>query len=944
MREGHFNLPVFRQSRMVSAMTQQRYLDKVLRHAEERLVLKSGTRPAEILNVYKKFLKVEEHRLRMLHRAGAGGREIAQGRAHVMDVVLRHVFKAADDHYRQAHSGEAVPISLVAIGGYGRGELSPCSDIDLMFLHGSAGRTAAHHPYLKEIVEQILYMLWDVGLKVGHSTRSINEAITQANKDMQSKTSMIESRLLVGDQKIYELFRQALIKECVKGHEDDYIAARIEDQKARHEKFGDTVYLQEPNVKSGCGGLRDFQNLIWMSFFKYGCLKLSELRQRGFLESTEQRQLESAYDFILRVRNAMHYMTNRACDVIGIGLQPQIAGEFGYRQHDVLRRTEAFMRDYYVHSRNIFLLTNALAERLALKPPKSSRLGSLLGRRSRKEEEIDGFVIRDGMISASAPAIFKQEPLRLIRLFRHAQQREVELSPELRTQIRQNLKLVDRSFQRSPEARDTFLGILQRKGQVARILRLMHEVEFLGKFVPEFGRLTCLVQHEFFHRYTADEHTLQVIEHLDRIIDATAPPHASYKRIFQQIAHPHVLYLALLLHDVGKASNVDHHAEASAEMARQVAQRLCLGADETAQLLFLVRDHLKLSMLSQRRDIDDQATVDAAARVAKDEVNLDMLMLLTFADAAGTSLKTWTEWKEALLWELYRRTKQMLSGAERARNILSRRIEQLYKEVSAKLKDQLPLEEIYSHFELMPASYYINTSAEEVARHLMVIHRFLTRQLEVEAAEDALVPVLDWQSLPAQSCSQVSITTWDRLGLFSKICGALASAELNILRANVYTRGDHVVLDVFDVCDKDLAAVTDQRAIQVAEGMLERMLANRETINFNDVLTRLRAIRGATPKIREVRIPTTVEFDNEISKGRTIVEIQTEDRLGLLYTITHTLSEVGLDISFAKISTEKGAAIDVFYVQDQLGNKITDPAQLATIRSKLETSINLLAS
>jgi len=944
LREGHFNLPVFRQSRMVSAMTQQRYLDKVLRHAEERLVLKSGTRPAEILNVYKKFLKVEEHRLRMLHRAGAGGREIAQGRAHVMDVVLRHVFKAADDHYRQAHSGEAVPISLVAIGGYGRGELSPCSDIDLMFLHGSAGRTAAHHPYLKEIVEQILYMLWDVGLKVGHSTRSINEAITQANKDMQSKTSMIESRLLVGDQKIYELFRQALIKECVKGHEDDYIAARIEDQKARHEKFGDTVYLQEPNVKSGCGGLRDFQNLIWMSFFKYGCLKLSELRQRGFLESTEQRQLESAYDFILRVRNAMHYMTNRACDVIGIGLQPQIAGEFGYRQHDVLRRTEAFMRDYYVHSRNIFLLTNALAERLALKPPKSSRLGSLLGRRSRKEEEIDGFVIRDGMISASAPAIFKQEPLRLIRLFRHAQQREVELSPELRTQIRQNLKLVDRSFQRSPEARDTFLGILQRKGQVARILRLMHEVEFLGKFVPEFGRLTCLVQHEFFHRYTADEHTLQVIEHLDRIIDATAPPHASYKRIFQQIAHPHVLYLALLLHDVGKASNVDHHAEASAEMARQVAQRLCLGADETAQLLFLVRDHLKLSMLSQRRDIDDQATVDAAARVAKDEVNLDMLMLLTFADAAGTSLKTWTEWKEALLWELYRRTKQMLSGAERARNILSRRIEQLYKEVSAKLKDQLPLEEIYSHFELMPASYYINTSAEEVARHLMVIHRFLTRQLEVEAAEDALVPVLDWQSLPAQSCSQVSITTWDRLGLFSKICGALASAELNILRANVYTRGDHVVLDVFDVCDKDLAAVTDQRAIQVAEGMLERMLANRETINFNDVLTRLRAIRGATPKIREVRIPTTVEFDNEISKGRTIVEIQTEDRLGLLYTITHTLSEVGLDISFAKISTEKGAAIDVFYVQDQLGNKITDPAQLATIRSKLETSINLLAS
>jgi [protein-PII] uridylyltransferase len=371
---------------------------------------------------------------------------------------------------------------------------------------------------------------------------------------------------------------------------------------------------------------------------------------------------------------------------------------------------------------------------------------------------------------------------------------------------------------------------------------------------------------------------------------------------------------------------------------------LRLDADDASQLLFLVRDHLKLSMLSQRRDIDDQSTIDAAAHIVKDEVNLNTLMLLTFADAAGTSIKTWTEWKEALLWELYRRTKQTLSGADRVRDILSRRIEQLYGEVSAGLKDKLPLEEIYSHFELMPASYYINTNAAEITRHLKVIHRFLTRQLEVEEAKDALVPVVDWQSFPTQSYSQVSICSWDRLGLFSKICGSFASAELNVLRANIYTRGDHVVLDMFDVCDKNLAAVTDQRAIQTAEGMLERMLSDRENIEFADVLNRLRAIRGPAPRIREVHIPTLITFDNEISKGRTIIESQTEDRLGLLYTITHTLSELGLDISFAKISTEKGAAIDTFYVQDQLGNKITDPARLSGIRSKLESAIDLLAS
>lgn len=929
---------------LLAEMSQQKHLEKVLRHAEERLVLKSGAKPADILNLYKKFLKVEEHRLRMLHRAGGGGREIAQGRAQLMDVLLRHIFEAADEHYRQNHSDQTAPIALVAIGGYGRSELCPHSDIDIMFVHDSAATGPKRDPYIEAIVEQVLYTLWDVGLKVGHSTRSVSEATAQANEDMESKTSLIESRLLVGDEKLYARFRDALAKQCVRGHEEKYIAARIEDQNARHEKFGDSVFLQEPNVKEGCGGLRDFQNLIWMAFFKYGVLNLADLSKRGFLGAPEQRQLENAYDFILRLRNSMHYMTNRACDVIGLGLQPQIAVEFGYRHHDLLRRTEAFMRDYYVHSRNVFLLTNALAERMALKPPKVSRLGALLGRRPRKEEEFDGFVMRDGLIAASSPATFKQEPVRLLHVFLHAQQRQAELSPELRTQIRNSLKLVNRSFQHATETRDTFLAILQHKGQVARILRMMHETEFLGKLIPEFGRLTCLVQHEFFHRYTADEHTLQVIEHLDRTIDATKPPHASYKRIFQQLERPHVLYLALLLHDVGKAANVERHAEASAEMARKVAQRLHLGADETALLLLLVRDHLKLSMFSQRRDIDDQATIDAAARVVKNEVNLDMLHLLTFADAAGTSLKTWSEWKEALLWGLYHRTKLELAGAERAKNILSRRIEELYKEVSQKLEGQLPLEEIYSHFELMPASYYINNSAEDIAKHLMLIHQFLTRQLEVEAPEDALAPVVQWESFPAQSYSLVSICTWDRLGLFSTICGSLASAELNILRAHIYTRGDHVVLDIFEVCDKNLAAVTDQRAIQSAERALERTLTNREQIDFHALLNRMRATRGERQKIREVTIPTTIEFDNDISKSRTIVEIQTEDRLGLLYTLTRTLTDLGLDISFAKVFTEKGAAIDSFYIQDQLGNKITDPDRLATIKTKLQSAIELLAS
>jgi len=932
-------LPVAATVTYGTRMASARQLDKVLQHAARRLVWPPGAAPAKLLGSFKQFLKVEEHRLKMFHRAGAGGRELANARAAMMDLVLRRLFTAADQHYRQHHDSAPVPLAFVALGGYGRAELSPFSDIDIMFLHDTASRGRHQHPYIASVVEQVLYLLWDIGLKVGHSTRTLREACDEANRDMQSKTALIESRLLGGDPALYEEFRQALVKHCVRGHEAEYIAARMADQKSRHEKHGDTPYLQEPNVKNGCGGLRDFQNLIWMAYFKHGVLRLADLRPHGALEASEQRDLEAAYDFILRVRNALHYLSNRANDVIHLGLQPQLADEFGYRQHSVLRRTEAFMRDYYMHARTIFLLTNTLAERLALRPARAS----LFGRRP-KTESFDGFVQRDGVIAAGRPGVFREDPVRLLRVFLHAQQRQAELHPDLRSLIRQHLRLVHRSFRHSAGARETFLALLQHKGQVARVLRDLHETGVLGKFLPEFGRLTCLVQHEFFHRYTADEHTLQVIEHLDRILDADRPPHANYKKIFQQIEHPHVLYLAILLHDVGKAANVDRHAEASLAAARAVARRLKLDTDDTALLEFLVRDQHKLSMLSQRRDLDDQATVDAAARIVKDETRLDLLVLLTFADSIGVGATAWSDWKEALLWELYHRTRQELTGAERARHILARRIEQLYHEVSRRLKGQLPLEEIYSHFELMPASYYIHTSADEITRHLLLLHRFFQQQHDVESPAEALAPVIDWQSFPAQGFSRVTIGTWDRLGLFSKICGAFASAGLNVLSAHIYTRGDQVVLDFFEVCDRDLAAVTDERAIQTTESLLTGALTGREQIDFHKLLTRMRAARGPATHLREVTIPTVIGFDNDISQSRTVLEVQTENRPGLLYTITNTLTELGLDISFAKISTEKGAAIDSFYVQDQQGQKITDPDRLAQIESKLKEALELLAS
>lgn len=908
-------------------MRQDWFQAKLKAHAAKTLLMKPTLARAELIRLGRQFLKVETRRLQMEHRAGAGGRDVAQARAVVLDTLLQHLWTVCQTE-------SPLPVSVVALGGYGRGELNPYSDIDVMFLTDSPPQAE-----VAATIEKVLYLLWDIGLKVGHCTRTIPEAIEHANTDLRSKTALIESRLVAGEAARYRKLWAEVLRRCVRGHEAEYIAARMEDQRLRHEKHGNSVYLQEPNVKEGCGGLRDLQNLMWMAFFKCGVLTLDGLRQKGHLERSEQRDLERAYDFLLRVRTSLHYLTGRACDVLSLPLQPRIAEEFGYRQRDQLRRTEAFMREYYTQARRIFFLTNTLAERIALSGSARSRLRLPWQRKPVGTEKFDGFVLRNGVLHAESASVFRSDRHRLLRVFLHAQQHNAELGPDVRSLIHKSLPLVDRSFQWARETHETFRAILQRKGQVARVLRPMHETGLLGKLLPEFGRLTCLVQHEFFHRYTADEHTLQVIEHLDRIVDATEPPHAEYKKLFLNVEHPDVLYLAVLLHDAGKAANVPRHVEASLKAARNVASRLRLNADETAHLLFLVRDHLKLVMLSQRRDLDDPATTEAAVRVVKDESNLDLLMLLTFADSMGTSPKMWTEWKQSLLWQLYHHTKQALSGPEHAQNILSRRIEQLYREVSTRLKRQLPLEEIYSHFELMPASYYLHTGPEEITRHLLLVHRFLRRQYDAETTEDTLAPIIEWQPFPAQSHTRLSLCTWDRVGLFSKICGALTSAQLNILSAQIYTRADQVVLDLFQVCDRHWNAIQDAQALRAAETALTDALTHRADLDFGHLLAKLRGNRPSPERDRLTQIPTRIEFDNETTRRRTIIEVQTEDRLGLLFVLTQTITALGLDISFAKISTEKGAAIDTFYVQDHSGQPVTDPDRLALIRAKLEEAI-----
>src|SRR5712692_1223652 len=570
------------------------HLEKVLANAERQLAATGAARPSDVLPPYKRFLKIEEHRLRLKHQAGGGGREICARRADFVDILLRHVFAAART-VAGKHS-EAGSLALMALGGYGRGELNPFSDVDVTFLTAQNGTRVSI--YVGEMVEQILYLLWDIGFKVGHATRSIKEAIAQANRDMLTKTTMLESRYLAGDPLLAAEFRAEFRLKCVAGYEREYVELRMQDQAARHQKYGNSVYLQEPHVKSGCGGLRDYQNLLWMTYFKEGSLSTNQLVGKDWLSESDQRRIETAYDFLLRLRTDLHYATGRATDILHVNLQEQIAKRLNYSPRNGQLRSEALMRDYYERTRNIFRVTERITAQF-VSGRVTSRTRSLFSFlpliRPDKTPIGDSFFLRNKQLHPARRDLFRKDPEQMMRAFELTQERALDLSPELADLISRSLGQVTRTYQYGRGPRDIFKAILSRKGEVGRVLRMMHRVDFLGRYIPEFGQLTCLVQHEFLHRYTADEHTLVCIDKLDALARTEDPKLIPYRKLFERLEDPFVLYLALLLHDTGKAVAARPHAEASALFAQRVATRLQLSSEQRKSLILLVDHHLTLS-------------------------------------------------------------------------------------------------------------------------------------------------------------------------------------------------------------------------------------------------------------------------------------------------------------------------------------------------------------
>ena len=880
-----------------------------------------GHQKEELREEVRHLLVRESAQLMEQVRAGASGLQVAHQRASFYSILLGEVWQ------RAGGEGAGENLVLGAVGGFGREEMSPASDLDLVFLkEGSQAGVA------EEVVKQVLYVLWDLGFKVGHACRTIGETVERSESEPMIKTALLDARYLAGSTTLWNKFREEYRKRSLEREVENYLTWRLENQQSRHRKEGGTVFVQEPNLKSGVGGLRDVHNLRWVGKVCGEGESLDKLVERNWLGEAEAKQVEQAFDFLMMVREWLHVGQGGAGDVLSLRRQGELAEAMGYPQPNILRKSEALMREVYGHMRTLNLLCNSTATRLCQQRLGKPRgLWSFFAGWKGARRAADGFVLQGAELQPEHPRVFDEDPTRMVRVFRILQDQGSVPGAELEALMRSRFALLTDGVAQQKEVRETFLHILRQKGKVGRILRCMHESGVLGRMVPEFAPLTCLVQHEFFHRYTADEHTLVCLEQLDAMLGSKEPDLRKYAELYAKVEVPEILALALLLHDTGKAELTRNHEEVGAAHAVAVARRFGFWGRNLQLMTFLVDHHMTLGTFA-RKNLDESETIRDLARIVQDQERLDLLMLISAADVRAVAGKNnWSSWRELLVWNLYQKTKQMLAGEEEFLRAEEDKRAMQKEEVRAILSTAFTEGEVREHLERMGPAYVRMCPPVLVMRHLRAVHEFLERRI---SGTDTLVPLVKWFDQPEEGHSEVIVVTWNRERLFSKIAGSFAVAGLNILSANIFTRRDDVVVDTFQVCNERMEAVSHPIDRSTFEKTLTEALGETE-----DHLNERIAEVGPTlwqRSLGEAEFPASLRVDQTSESGRTLIHVEAPDRVGLLHALTRAIADEGMQISGARITTEKGAALDTFLVEENSGEAVRAEDRLARLIERLK--------
>ncbi len=833
----------------------------------------------------------------------------------ITDALMQTVYEFVTVHVHpnpNPSTGEV--LSLLAVGGYGRAEMAPHSDIDLLFL--SPMKTTA---WAESTIESMLYIMWDLHLKVGYSSRTVRECIRLGKEDHTIRTAMLEHRWIYGDKALADELTTRLTKELFANSVPEFIEAKLTERSERHRKQGGQRYMVEPNVKEGKGGLRDLQNLYWIAKYSTGKTAARELVKAGLFRQGEYDKFRSAEDFLLAVRCQLHLIADRAMDQLTFDMQVQVADRLGYTDKSGRRAVEHFMQDYFRHATAVGELTRIFLTGLEARHVKKAP--SLVGMFKRRKKLIDGYKIEQNRITFANEKKFLKDRLNLLRIFEEALRTGYLIHPDAMRVIAANLDMIDDEMRADPDANRIFLGLLLNHGNPERGLRRMNELGVLAAFMPEFAPVVAMMQFNMYHAYTVDEHTIQCISTLAQIEREELVeelPIAS--RILKDGVNRKVLYTALLLHDIGKG-RPDDHSILGAQIARTVAPRLGFKKEDAETIEWLVRHHLRMSDAAQKRDISDPRTVRDFAKLVASKKRLDLLTVLTVCDIRGVGPNTWNNWKAELIRTLYRQTAGALENGLEDLNRGARENE-AKRALRASLSDWDTKDlrrETGRHYG--PYWQGLPADAHRVFAELL-------RDITDDEISIDLFPDHD------RDATRASFAMQDHPGIFARLAGALAIVGANVVDARTYTTKDGYVTAVFWIQDRDRSPFEESR--------LPRLRATIKRTLLGEVIARdaLQDRDKIKKRERDFKVPTTITFDNEASDIYTLIEVDTRDRPALLYDLTRTLANSNVYIASAVIATYGEQAVDTFYVKDMFGLKFRSVGKQKTLEKRLREAID----
>mgnify|MGYP000865016821 CR=1 FL=1 len=857
--------------------------------------------------------------------ADGGGTACAARLSHLMDEIIASLHHFAATHvYPTQNPSAAERMAIVAVGGYGRGTLAPGSDIDLLFL-----LPYKQTPWGEQIVEYVLYMLWDMGLKVGHATRNIDECMRQALTDMTIRTAVLEARFICGEEPLYDEMVKRFDEEVVKDTGAEYSQAKLAERDLRHAKAGESRYLVEPNVKDGKGGLRDLHTLFWIGKYFYRVREAEELVGKGVFTRQEYLQFRKAEDFLWAVRCHMHFLTGKAEERLHFDIQRDIAERLGYTSHPGLSAVERFMKHYFLTAKGVGDLTRifcaALEEEQGKHAPGFNRLFMSFSRRRRKLAGTSDFIVDNHRINVADEGVFERDPVNLLRLFWFADKHGLEYHPEALKLLTRSLKLIDRNLRRDKEANRLFMDILTSDRDPALNMRRMNEAGVLGKLIPDFNKIVAMMQFNMYHHYTVDEHLIRCIGVLSEIEhgDGEKLHPLSHSLMPSLKAWRPVLYTAVLLHDIAKGRPEDH-STAGARIARRLCPHMGFDAKETEMIAWLVEHHLDMSMVAQTRDLNDRKTIQDFADLVQSVERLKLLLVLTVCDIRGVGPGVWNGWKGQLLRTLYYETELLLTGgfSEASR---STRADEARQRLAAALADRDWAEaETERYLGLHYSAYLLAVDLDDQVRHAEFIR-------EAEAQKKPLATMVKPHTFEA--VTEVTVFAPDHPRLLSVIAGACSAAGANIVDAQIFTTTHGRALDTI-LIGREFDFDEDERRRAERIGRLIEDVLSGKTYLPEIIEKRARPRRST----RAFRVEPRVEIGNALSNRFSVVEIKGLDRPGLLSELTETLSDLSLDIASAHITTFGEKVIDTFYVTDLTGQKIVSPDRLDAIcRALLET-------